>query len=129
MTDRMSSPDSISSAAHRRSYPRVDSEIEIDFESDHTFFSGFSENLSDGGLFVATYNKRSLGDRLHVRFTLPGVERPIEATVEVRWLRDYDAQSEQSPGFGAAFVVLDDEDRNTIHHFLRLRAPIFFDAE
>ena len=129
MSDRMSTPDSLP-ASQRRSYPRVDAEFEIDFASEHTFFSGFSENLSDGGLFVATYNKRTLGERLHVRFTLPGLERPIDATVEVRWLRDYDPHMESSiPGFGASFVDLDDADREAIHRFLKKRAPIFFDAE
>jgi uncharacterized protein (TIGR02266 family) len=115
-------------ASQRRSYPRVDTELEIDFSSDHTFFSGFSENLSDGGLFVATYSPRALGERLRVRFTLPGIERPIEATVEVRWIREYDAHSDHSPGFGASFLDLDDVDRETIHRFLAKRAPLFYDA-
>ncbi len=129
MSDRMSSPDS-APASQRRSYPRVDAELEIDFASEHTFFSGFSENLSDGGLFVATYNKRKIGERLHVRFTLPGLEHPISATVEVRWLRDYEPhEASSAPGFGASFVDLDEDDREAIHRFLKKRAPIFFDAE
>lgn len=127
LSERLSSPDSIP-MSQRRSYPRVDAEIEIDFESEHTFFSGFSENLSDGGLFVATYAPRKLGERLHVRFSLPGLERPIDVHVEVRWLRDYDASAEIVPGFGAAFLDLDDRDRDSIHAFLKHRAPLFFDA-
>jgi uncharacterized protein (TIGR02266 family) len=127
LSERLSQPDSIP-MSQRRSFPRIDAEIEIDFESDHTFFSGFSENLSDGGLFVATYAPRKLGERLHVRFTLPGIERAIDAHVEVRWLRPYDAAGEHAPGFGAAFLDLGDADRDAIHAFLKHRAPLFFDA-
>lgn len=127
MTERLSYPDSMP-MSQRRSFPRIDAEVEIDFSSDHTFFSGFSENLSDGGLFVATYTQRALGERLHVRFTLPGLARPIDAHVEVRWLRDYDSGADHAPGFGAAFLDLEERDRDAIHAFLRQRAPLFFDA-
>ncbi len=127
MTDRLSAPDSLG-ASQRRSLPRIDAVLEIDFESDHTFFSGFSENLSDGGLFVATYAGRRIGERLYVRFTLPGLESPIEAKVQVRWLREYDVDGSEHPGFGAGFVDLAQGDRELIQRVLERRAPLFFEG-
>ncbi len=113
----------------RRSVDRFESTFDVDMTSESNFFQGFSEDLSDGGIFVATHAARRIGDRLSIAFTLPGIETPIRADVEVRWLRAYDEANDTSPGFGARFVDISDDDRALIHRFLSLRNPLFFDAD
>ena len=46
--------------------------VEVDHQSEHNFFTGFMENISSGGLFVATYGLMEIGQRLEVSFTVPG---------------------------------------------------------
>lgn len=114
-------------ALQRRSTVRLDAEIELDLHSDHNFYTGFSANISDGGLFVATYRPQSVGDRLNVKFKLPGVDEPIEAKVEVRWVRDARAGDDTAPGFGATFVELSDHGRALVERYLDKREPLFFE--
>ena len=45
-----------STSQERRSAPRAPLEVHIDLHTDSQFFAGFSQDLSDGGLFVATYS-------------------------------------------------------------------------
>ena len=43
-----------SSAANRRSSPRIDARISVDFRSGQEFIACYSENISKGGLFLQT---------------------------------------------------------------------------
>ena len=117
-----------SMSPHRRGAERVSAEIEIGFQSESNFYSGFSENISEGGVFVATYHKHKLGDRHRVLLTLPGLEQPIEVSVEVRWVREADPVHDVKPGYGLQFVELTDAARETIERFVRKRAPMFYET-
>ncbi len=46
--------------------------------------TGFMENISDGGIFVATYASFEIGERLELLFSLPGVEGWCTTVCEVR---------------------------------------------
>lgn len=113
---------------YRRGATRIDAELDIGFGSDNNFYTGFSENISEGGIFIVSYEARKLGDRLIVRFTLPGYDHPIEVTAEVKWVRERDEASDTKPGYGLQFVDLGESDREVIERFIRKRAPMFFDA-
>lgn len=113
-------------ALGRKPTQQLKNEIDLDVESEHNFYTGFSASLADGGLFVATYQPQAVGDRLRVRFRLPGLDAPIEAKVEVQWIREADAGEDGPPGFGGAFVELSDEARDAVHRFVQNRAPIFY---
>lgn len=114
-------------ALKRRRTERLETELEIDVFSEHNFYTGFSSNLEDGGLFVATYRAHDVGDRLRVLMRLPGLDTPIEAKVEVKWVRAPEPGADVIPGFGAAFVELGDDARTLIERFAAKRAPLFFD--
>ena len=111
----------------RRAHERAEMRIDVTFEGDHNFFNGFSENISEGGLFVATYNLMKAGAQIALEFTLPGSERTIKCTGEVRWTRVYSESSDSPPGMGIKFVDLSESDAAFIHEFVTRRAPIFWD--
>ena len=112
---------------NRRSYPRFPVEIEVTYESDHNFFMGFSENLSEGGLFLATAMVKDVGAVLSVRFTVPGADDPIEVPCEVRWVRPFHEGLDAPAGMGLRFVEIAERDAAAIRAFLAARAPIFYD--
>jgi uncharacterized protein (TIGR02266 family) len=112
---------------YRRGGVRVDAEFDIGFQSESNFYTGFSENISEGGVFVATYEKRKIGEQLAVRFTLPGIDTPIEATAQVMWAREGDEASGTKPGYGLQFVQLSDQAQELVMRFIKKRAPMFYD--
>jgi uncharacterized protein (TIGR02266 family) len=113
-------------ALQRQSTTNLNTEIQLDIASEHNLYNGFSANLSDGGLFVATYETHAVGDRLNVRFRLPDVEDVILAKVEVKWVRGVEAGEEGVAGFGAAFVELPEHARGAVARFTQVREPLFY---
>ncbi len=115
-------------AADNRLSPRIDAEFEVTAHSENNFYQGLSENLSEGGLFFETYATHQIGDRLEVRFTLPGSDTTIEAEVEVRWVRPHNPLSDTAPGIGVRFLRLDPAARSQIERFTRKRNPLFYEG-
>lgn len=112
--------------APKRQSPRVRMQAQVDFESDDNFFNGFSSNISDGGLFIATVNVLPLGTNVDVGFTLPTGER-IECKGVVRWVREIDDRNPDShPGMGVQFVDLEERSATAIEHFIQQREPMFY---
>ncbi len=109
----------------RRSSPRIEVEAELGFQSETNFFTGFSEDLSDGGLFIATWDTQAIGTELTVTFGLPE-GREIKAHAKVMWVRE--PHGDITPGMGVRFHDLDDEDHKAILRFIEERPPVFYDA-
>ena len=115
-------------APPRRQSPRVRMQAAIDLSSDDNFFNGFSSNISDGGLFVATVNLLPLGTDVDLAFTLPSGER-IEAKGTVQWVREVnDKLPDAFPGMGVAFKDLSAQAQDAINGFVAQREPLFYDA-
>jgi uncharacterized protein (TIGR02266 family) len=74
---------------NRREHDRFYCRVDVTLESESTFYNGFTENISAGGLFIATYDVRPIGGTLNLEFTIPGREAPIRAKGEIRWVREY----------------------------------------
>lgn len=120
-------PDPFPDGVERRRYQRVQLETDVTFESDHNFFTGFMEDISEGGLFIATYKLQPMGTQIEVTFTLPD-GHIVRATGSVRWVRDpRDESPGAPPGMGIQFDELLPEDREAIHAFIGARAPIFYE--
>ncbi len=112
---------------NRRIHPRFPFEIEVTFRSEHNFFTGFTENISEGGLFVATHCPVPVGTTFPMSFTLQGRDEPIQVTCEVRWVRPYHDGLDSPPGLGVRFLDLQPEARTAIQDFLKARGPIFYE--
>jgi uncharacterized protein (TIGR02266 family) len=121
--------DSVAADNRRRRAARYSVDLDVTMSSDHNFYAGFAENISSGGLFVATYVKRPRGDRMEIVLNLPGMPEPIRAVGEVRWLRDFSEQSNVPPGLGVRFVELPEAAAVAIETFLKGREPLFYDDE
>lgn len=112
-----------------RRHPRHDVELDVTMESESNFYMGLTENLSEGGIFIATHVLKPLGTIIGVSFKLPDEEEPIKATGSVRWVREYSETSDASPGLGVRFEQLSTEQYQQIHRFLAARDPLFFDED
>jgi uncharacterized protein (TIGR02266 family) len=116
--------------AERRTAPRIELEVEVGLETEHNFYTGLTQDISSGGIFVATGLSYQVGERMTVRFTLPGRKDPIVADAEVRWVRDSRYMRTDSPdGVGLRFVSLPADAQASILSFLENRDSLFFDDE
>jgi len=106
---------------------RVPVEVNIGANTDSNFYVGFSGEISEGGVFCATYNIQPRGTGMRVLVTLPGnFEKHVNGFV--RFVRDpMDLTAESEPGMGIQFEGLDPEARELILRFIRKRAPMFYD--
>jgi uncharacterized protein (TIGR02266 family) len=115
-------------ATPRREHSRFHVDLDVTVGSDHNFYAGFAENLSAGGVFIATHKLKPVGSAIELTINLPdGVQ--LRATGEVRWIRVFNEQSDTPPGMGVRFNDLADASVALIQSFLARRDPLFFDDE
>ena len=113
---------------HERGCKRFPLKVEVGYASEHNFYTGFMENLSSGGLFVATHNPAELGDVVEVTFSVPALHRNCTAMCLVQWTREYNpSMPDMIPGMGLKFVKLDSDARAAVEIFIKHREPIFYD--
>lgn len=117
-----------SDATPRREHSRFCVDLDVTVGSHHNFYAGFAENLSAGGVFIATHNLKPVGSKIELSITLPnGVQ--MRALGEVRWIRVFNETSDTPPGLGVRFIEISDEAVSSINDFLAHREPLFFDDE
>jgi uncharacterized protein (TIGR02266 family) len=106
--------------------PRETLEANVGATTESNFFVGFSGEISEGGVFIATYATHPLGAPVEVLVTLPG-NYQFTVPGEVRFVRD-PMDMDSDPGIGVGFESLSNEHRELILRFVRKRPPIFFDV-
>jgi len=110
--------------ADRRDTQRVVYCTQVNLTSDTNFYTGFSNNISEGGIFVATHLLRAHGSRMEVEFSLPDGGPPIRVESVVRWVCDVHAS--ERPGMGLQFCELSENDRRRIESFVQQRGETIF---
>ena len=115
----------------QRQAERHDLEISVDLDSDTNFYTGLTQNISTGGVFIATHQIKKVGERVQLKFNLPGAPRPVQCMTEVRWIRENSSlhRTDSPPGMGVRFIDLSDEDRGIIEGFVQSRESLFYDDE
>jgi uncharacterized protein (TIGR02266 family) len=116
-------------ASQRRIAPRFKVELDVSLGSDHNFYVGFVENMSVGGVFIATHVLKAVGDVFELAVHLPNSDAVVKGVGEVRWIREYSERSNVPPGMGVRFIQLEAGCQQTIEAFLARREPMFFDDE
>jgi uncharacterized protein (TIGR02266 family) len=116
---------------HVRASERFDLEVKVDLESDHNFYTGLTQNISAGGLFIATNAIRRIGDRITLKFSIPGTVEPLSVETEVRWIRENSALNrvDGATGMGVRFVNLSPQAAAAIQLFLESRDSLYYDDE
>ncbi len=113
--------------APRREHLRIPFDVEVSLGSEHNFFVGWSENISEGGLFVATHQLRPVGSMMELTLEAKPHLPKTSVTVEVRWLRKTDElTSDCPPGMGLKFVDPTPEVLEAVHHFVATKREAMF---
>jgi uncharacterized protein (TIGR02266 family) len=109
-----------------RKSERVELRVEIGIDDHTNFYVGFSENLSAGGLFVATYTLMPIGTPIALTFVLPN-ELPMFVQAQVRWQRTPKdvSGSDVPPGMGLEFQALGAAETSRIQAYIEGRVPLY----
>ncbi|MBN2496521.1 MAG: PilZ domain-containing protein [Deltaproteobacteria bacterium] len=118
----------VPSGAERRTAPRASVAVDVSMHTEHNFYMGLTENLSEGGLFIATWDDLPVGTELDLELNLPACPT-IRSRVKVRWLREYTPYTEDmAAGVGVQFLALSESDRAAIRQFIVERDPVLYDV-
>ncbi len=113
-------------APHNRSHPRVPLTVEVSLESEHNFYTGITDNISEGGIFVATPHPPPLGSE--VSFELVLGEQRFQVTGVVCWARTHVMSSSDAPeGIGIRFGQLEPSVLEAIKRFSHGRDTLFYE--
>lgn len=112
---------------NRRDESRQDFEVQVGLLADYQFYTGFSHNISTGGLFIATHDILPVGSVFHVTFRIPGIDHVFSCDAEVRWSRTYDGGTLDTvqPGMGVRFVDLSELEIGLINGYIVGRELLF----
>jgi uncharacterized protein (TIGR02266 family) len=130
MSEAISPLDESTQASLRREHIRVPVAVEVTATSGHNFWTGFTQNMSAGGVFLATDLDAPIGAILEFELAIPGGP-PVAVRAEVRWTREASAADEHQPaGLGLRFLGLSDPLARRIEAFIESqRESLFFDDE
>ena len=113
----------------RREHERFIVDLQVSVLSEHNLYAGLAENISAGGLFIATHQLQPVGSRIELSLRMPETDGEFHIVGEVRWVRVYNERSDTPPGFGVRFTELPLGAAAAINRFLAQREPLFFDDE
>ena len=103
--------------AEQRGSPRKRLVIEVGLRSRHRFWSGWTENIGEGGVFVATEDLLEIGAAVVLNLKLKGQMGARAFPCEVRWVRHEDEDGIPA-GMGLRFVDLEEEEARRIQQYI-----------
>lgn len=121
-------PPPSAAGAERRDKQREPLTVEIGLLAEHQFYTGFTQDIGTGGLFLTTRELRPIGERFRVLFRIPGSEHDFQPLCEVRWHRSPRKTGEPAvrPGMGLRFLDLTPEERRLIDGLIRDHDTLFY---
>ena len=111
----------------RRKAVRLALRANVTSQSQDNFFSGLTENVSEGGMFVSTLSPPPVGESVSLRVSVNSGEEVIVKGI-VRWLRSGDDGG--FTGCGVQFTELSAAGEDAISQLMKSsgREPLFHDV-
>jgi uncharacterized protein (TIGR02266 family) len=118
------------SGIERRRFPRIPVMMQVSYTDGEDFLIDYSTNLGLNGIFINTTRPFASGEKLHLKFHLPGHDRPLRILGKVRWIRKRDASPGEAvlPGIGIEFVASTEHARDVVARFVERFLPAPDDA-
>ena len=112
--------------ARRREFRRYSVELDLSIGGEHNFYAGLVENVSVGGVFIATHLRRPIGEQVEITIHMPE-GASVRGVGEVRWVRELSEPDNMPPGMGVRFLELEAGAKEAIERFLEHRKPLDLD--
>ena len=101
----------------RRSSERTALKIPIDYSAVDSFFTEFTHNINEGGIFIETDSPAELETVVQLQFRVPGESEPLQVAGRVAWMSDGSGKS--PTGMGIEFHELSAASRQRIDELVR----------
>ena len=102
-------------------------EAKVTLRSQTIFFVGFSENILEGGIFIATESPPNVGTEIEIEIPLPDGSQTVKVKGIVRWHRKM--ANGASSGCGVQFSALSSTEAMLLQNMITLlqKEPLFVD--
>jgi uncharacterized protein (TIGR02266 family) len=100
--------------AHLRT--RVRMEVRVGVGGESSFLTGYSEDISEGGLYVEALEPLEMGALVRVTFELPGQKKPVDVDAEV--VRVARLKDRERYGIGLRFQLADSKTTDRVRKFV-----------
>ena len=106
---------------------RISMEAKVTLRSQTNFFVGFSENISEGGIFISTQSPPDIGEKIEIAISLLDGSGSVNAEGIVRWHRSM--TNGMPAGCGVQFMDLSDQAAIALEEVIRIlrKEPLFVD--
>ena len=104
----------VTSQGEHRKISRMSTVIQVNYHTADSFFRDFTDNISTGGMFIATAKPLKPGTQLRLEFLLPKCDYPIHVKAEVAWSRSVPSDGQQR-GMGVKFHSLSPSAKDKIN--------------
>ena len=118
---------SVEREREKRTHKRVAMQVAVSGVGEDNFFVGFSEDVSEGGVFVSTLCPPAIGEVIDLAISVSD-EQTLTVKGEVRWHRTN--QGGEPTGCGVCFMPMSPEQSRLLASALAFcgRDPLFYDA-
>jgi uncharacterized protein (TIGR02266 family) len=102
--------------ARPRAFPRVQTRLQVGWSSAKEFLVAYSENISRGGIFVATQNPPAVHEVVELLLELPDGQAPVKVNAEVVQCvtTEIARATGKTAGAGLQFIGGDDDFRRRV---------------
>jgi CRP/FNR family transcriptional regulator len=97
---------------------RAQKTLSLSYQDKKSFVDAYTENVSDGGLFIRTENPLKQGEQFLLNLQLPGLSDPMKIKCEVAWTRKEKEATDYPTGMGVRFLEMTKEDNRTLKQYL-----------
>jgi len=103
-------------------------EAHLDGASEDHFYTGFSDNIEQGGIFITTFDLKPLNSPVEVLINFPdGSCATVQGGVE--WIREFNSLvPEMNPGMGIGIRGLDNISKVQIEDYMAENQALFWDG-
>ena len=107
--------------ADKRVHDRKPIRLVVEYEGADDLIGDYTDNLSEGGIFVTTTRQFAIGDQVKLALSFPGLLAPINIEGVVRWSRAGDHEADR--GVGIEFDEFDSSSRERVEGIIaRIKA-------
>jgi len=103
--------------ADQRVYARCPMMLKVEYSSTDAFLSDYTENISGGGVFIATSAEFDQDQIIDFTISFPGLLEPIEVRGEVKWRRP--EGGEEPAGIGVQFILEQSPGREPLTNLIQ----------
>ena len=106
----------------QRALPRIPLKLRVnmEFEKFSGFISEYSENVSEGGMFIKTATPRQMGSVFAIEFKLKDDYKLIQGWGEVVWVREKTETPDKPAGMGIRFLDIDQSSKELIRNIISI---------